>query len=117
MLLERAAGNLEYVKEMIELFCQEMPGYLTEMDEALSKDDQETVKRLAHKMYSPAALFGAANLCSALREMETKADLSTEDLKELVQRVNQKCQSAFEELKKELTKIDLLFTDNLNGNH
>ncbi len=105
MIYDRAAGNMEYVKEMIELFRKEMPVYLAEMEDALSKSDTEMVKRIAHKMLSPSAFFGANDLCVTLREMEKKVDLSPDEIKLLVQQVNQKCLTVFEELKKELDAI------------
>ena len=106
LIFERASGNFGYVKEMIELYCTEMPGYLCEIEEAFSAKQRDSMKRSAHKMISPAALFGVNELSQVLREIEIKFQSSEEDLEQLILKSRELFERSVQELKAELEKLE-----------
>lgn len=66
-LKERYEGNKEGLKEIVELFINEIPVYINELDELNKNQNIEGVKKQAHKMKSPMALIGAAILVENLQ--------------------------------------------------
>jgi signal transduction histidine kinase/DNA-binding response OmpR family regulator len=70
-LKERYAGNDEGLKEILELFINEVPVYINELEELNKKQDIEGVKKQAHKMKSPLALIGSADIVNMLQELNS----------------------------------------------
>jgi len=104
-LRESADGDVDYVKEMIEIYLNDMPVYLSELNKALSDNNFQDILSHAHKMKSPAALFGVYKLNEALVMIETKVHNRVEIDKGLVQILNETCNQSLEELKLELENL------------
>jgi signal transduction histidine kinase/CheY-like chemotaxis protein/HPt (histidine-containing phosphotransfer) domain-containing protein len=72
---DRAAGSDEYVLEMIELFEKEMPTYVSELLKYSEIENWNQIYSQVHKMKSPVAYFGCANLLKVLHEIEGQKSL------------------------------------------
>ncbi|MDP2385160.1 MAG: ATP-binding protein [Bacteroidota bacterium] len=106
-LLENAAGDIVYIREMIEIYLQSMPEYLNELNFYFKQKNWLEVKRHAHKMRSPTTYFGAHELSDLLYRVEiyTSRNSSTGLFTTAVQRVNDLCLETFKELEEELKKL------------
>ena len=58
-LLERVGGNEEIVKSIVNLFLEEIPNQLNDLNQALADNDQEKSTREAHSLKGASANFGA----------------------------------------------------------
>jgi signal transduction histidine kinase/DNA-binding NarL/FixJ family response regulator len=70
MIHDRAAGNDDYVLEMIELFEKEMPTYVAELLVYAENENWNQIFSQVHKMKSPVAYFGCAHLLHVLHAIE-----------------------------------------------
>lgn len=106
-LLENASGDIIYIKEMIEIYLQSMPEYLSELNFSFKQKNLQEVKKQAHKMKTPAAYFGASELSDLLYRVEiyTSQNASTSLFAATVQRINDLCLETFKELEEELKKL------------
>jgi len=68
--LKQMAGA-DFIGELIATFLDDAPQLLRQLNEALTADDAETFRRAAHSLKSNAATFGATELASLARELET----------------------------------------------
>ncbi|MDP2385452.1 MAG: two-component regulator propeller domain-containing protein [Bacteroidota bacterium] len=106
-LRESADGDIDYVKEMIEIYINDMPVYLSELNKALSDNNFQEVLFHAHKMKSPAALFGVYKLNETLLAIETRVHNRVEIDKDLVLILNEISNQSFEELRIELDNLKM----------
>lgn len=67
----------EALGEAIRPFLEDMPGYLQEMEEAITADDAGTLRRLAHVVKGAAGNLGALAMASAAHDMEALAESGT----------------------------------------
>ncbi|WP_289658907.1 GAF domain-containing hybrid sensor histidine kinase/response regulator [Flavobacterium panacagri] len=80
---EMACGDLEFKKEMINLFIEKIPSQTEQLEEAFHKEDHDTVKMLSHNMKSSLDIFMLEDLsnCAAIIEEEATArEFTTETL-------------------------------------
>lgn len=107
LIYERADGDKQFLKEIIECYILEMPVYIREMEEYVSAKDLEGISKQAHKMKSPVALMGALELKELYASIEADAK-QQKDMDELAIQINiaqQKCLQTVEELKDEFKKL------------
>ncbi len=107
LIYERANGDKEFLKEIIECYIIEMPVYITEMDEFLAAADFESVSKQAHKMKAPIALMGALALKELYNAIEVSA-LQNKDINDLAKQIEtakKQCLQTVEELKSEFQKL------------
>mgnify|MGYP001571970194 CR=1 FL=1 len=106
-MLEHAAGDAEHVKEMITIYNNEMPIYLNDLNMFAAEQNWKEVSRQAHKIKSPAAVFGLLKLKTILNEIEAdaKSNIDSTRLNELIKTANSLCLVSIEELKLELAKL------------
>ena len=72
-------GDKDLLREAIELFLEESRGQLEDLDEAVKRQDGETIKCLAHGLKGALSTFGAhaaRDLAYRLETMARKHDLS-----------------------------------------
>lgn len=108
VLLERAAGDNNFIREILQSYIQEMPIYITEMELFLDKQDWDEVSKQAHKMKSPIALMGALELKELYSKIEMEALNQDEKtpLTSLIRFAQKQCLTTVDELKFELEKIE-----------
>ncbi len=63
-------GGTDFLKELIEIFLQDIPERLKELDEALAKSDAPIVSRAAHTIKGSSSNFGAKRLAKVAHEIE-----------------------------------------------
>lgn len=106
-LNERAEGDVEYMKDIIESYIQEMPVYVKEMKAFINNENFNAIGPQAHKMKSPAKLLGAFELNQQLEFIEKHIAENglSDQMKKRVNQMNALCLQTVESLKKELKKI------------
>lgn len=65
-----AQNNRAFVVKMINLFCRQAPGDVTEIEMALRKQDLNTVRSVAHRMKPSIDNMGIESLHTLIREVE-----------------------------------------------
>jgi signal transduction histidine kinase/ActR/RegA family two-component response regulator len=107
ILHERAEGDNEYLKDIIESYIQEMPRYVKEMKIFISERNIKAICAQAHKMKSPAKLLGAfaLNLQMEFIEKNIEKEGLTEEMVLKVEEMNTLCLETVEALKKEILNL------------
>lgn len=59
-----------FLRELIELFLQDVPQRFAELEQALAKGDAALLTRAAHTIKGSCSNFGAANLAAVALQME-----------------------------------------------
>lgn len=97
-------GSPEFIKDMINIFLEETPLMLNQMNEYMQAKDLEGVRKAVHKMKASMDLMGIKSIREDIINIEqsvknkTKLDL----LPNMVEKVEDDCLKALEELKTEL---------------
>ncbi len=60
----------EFVRELIEIYLQDTPRRLAEIEQALGKQDAVTLTRAAHTIKGSSSNFGATRLSKVAQEIE-----------------------------------------------
>ncbi|MBL4817606.1 MAG: Hpt domain-containing protein [Deltaproteobacteria bacterium] len=106
-LRELADGSNDFVVEMIEMFLDQTPKYLSQIDLYLQENDWESIQGIAHTMKPSLSFMGIATLEPTVMSIEDNCrdqkDLET--IPDLVQQLNQTCEASYKELQEELTKL------------
>jgi len=63
-------GGNEFLKELVDIYLQDTPERLTELDQALARQDAPTVTRAAHTIKGSSSNFGARELARLALEIE-----------------------------------------------
>lgn len=69
-LREVTAGDSRLHREISSLYLEQAEAILVEMDECLTRDDLEGLRRLAHKLAGSSATCGMSAMIAPLRAME-----------------------------------------------
>lgn len=106
-LHERAEGDLEYLREIMRSYIQEMPLYAEEMKRFVNDKNMTAIGNQAHKMKSPAKLLGAFELNGQLETIETRIRQEglSEELLITLSQMDALCLQTVESLKKELEQL------------
>ncbi len=70
MLDEVAAGDLELIRELAELYIDDAEAQLVALDEAVAAGDLPAVGRVAHGLKGSSASLGAGEAAEAFRQLE-----------------------------------------------
>jgi HPt (histidine-containing phosphotransfer) domain-containing protein len=70
-LMERVEGDTELLREIVELFLEESPRLIADVQAAVTAADATALRRAAHTLKGAAANFGAAAVVAAAFELET----------------------------------------------
>ncbi|MBS1634495.1 MAG: response regulator [Bacteroidetes bacterium] len=107
MLRERADGDIQFLKEMLECYIVEMPVYLEEMNAFFESKNWMEVSKQAHKMKSPIALMGAESVRALYAEIELTAKTNPEEetLHKMIRHAQDHCMRTVVELDEELKKL------------
>lgn len=97
-----AGGNIDLVREMIDIFLAQIPEFLAEMRSCYEKEDWYHLGLIAHKAKSSVAVMGMEQQAMDLRELEmmAKEAKSTGRYEALIDRFEENCNRAIEELNK-----------------
>jgi len=70
LVLKRVGGDLELLRELIDIFREECPQLMGEMREAIAARDGETLERVAHKIKGAVGNFSAPAAVEAALRLE-----------------------------------------------
>lgn len=107
LIYERANGDMQFLKEIIECYVLEMPVYINEMDEYLAAKDFMEISKQAHKMKAPIALMGALSLKELYSDIElgAKQKKNLDELAKQIAIAKDLCLKTVVELNNELKKL------------
>jgi len=85
-------GDREFLAEILNLFLETCPKLLTAVEDAMSRNDAQAVRRAAHTLKGSVANFGAPKVVACAQELEmlglegnlTQAGMVWRALQELV---------------------------------
>lgn len=101
-LEQYAAGDKDFMKEMLSFFCENTPKMLNQMKAASAAEDYETLYQLAHKFAPQLTFVGITSLVPLVEETEKlcKRTRDAARISELLEEVASTSEKAIEELKK-----------------
>ena len=79
VLLTQFGDDLEFVNELIELFLEESPRLLADVQKAVERHDGKAIERTAHRLKASAGKFGMTETVAAAMRLEVfgrKAELA-----------------------------------------
>lgn len=104
-LKEYSGDDEEFEKEIMGKFLEEMPVYLIELESEISKENFISIRKAAHKMKSPVAMFGLNGLRDNLKEIEELSE------KALINSIKTKFCLCKIQLQKNLKEIEMLLSE------
>lgn len=86
-------GNQEMINNIIQLFLQQVPQYISEMEQCVEGDDLIGLHPLAHKAKSSITMLGLRSMETNVLEIERKSreHRELETLPDLVVNVRSEC--------------------------
>ena len=99
LVLERVGGDMEFLKELVELFMSDYPQKLVQISKGIKKEDFKTIEETAHSIKSASgnlSLTRVYDLSFKIESMGKKGKI-------------QDMEKAYNELEEELGKIKNLF--------
>ncbi len=106
-LKQVADGNENFIIEMIEMFLNNTPDALKEMNTCLETKDWVRLKQIAHRIKPSFAYIGLPDTQKTLAEIEKLSEETQEAPKvaELMSEVDTVCKSAFSQLEETLSTM------------
>ncbi|WP_439131684.1 Hpt domain-containing protein [Polaribacter sp.] len=94
-------GNKDSIFKMIEVFIDQIPKFIEELNTAFSDNDVSKIKNEVHKIKPTVHFFGAFNLKEQLLVIDEKTvdELGEIDLKHTVKNINLYASEVINELK------------------
>jgi len=68
-----SGGDAETIRELVSIFCEQVPGFSKDMQSLLEKGDHYNLGLLAHKAKSSVAIMGMDDLALMLKKFELDA--------------------------------------------
>lgn len=99
-------GNREMINNIINLFIQQVPDYIQEMEECVRKNEPLSLHPLAHKAKSSISMLGIRDMETDILQIEqdSKHLRNLDRLPTLVANVKRNYQEVFEQLKQVLER-------------
>ncbi len=110
-LKNMSAGNKELVKEMIEIFKNQVSEFVVDMESLLQNREYENLGRLAHKAKSSISIMGLNELAVELKAFENmaKAGTDVEKYPTFIEKFKSETSEAISELDEVAANIDIYF--------
>lgn len=97
-------GDSDFKKELIEIFNEQIPAFISNMEDYLKKNELKNLAREAHTAKSSVMAFGMIDTGNALKNIQLQAeDGITDNLRILLNKVTAEMNQALDELQ-ELSK-------------
>jgi HPt (histidine-containing phosphotransfer) domain-containing protein len=99
-LKQVSGGEPRFIKEMIKIFNEQVPEFISNMEKHLSNKNYLELGREAHKAKSSVIIVGMNDLGAKMKELQllTEKSENTEKYPELVNDFRVQCLAAVEEL-------------------
>jgi len=99
-------GDEEFKKELIEIFLEQIPEFISNMKKFFAKDDLENLAKEAHTAKSSALIFGMTDTGTSLKEIQLLAEGKVlEQLSALLQKVELELIDAKKQLQSVLSNL------------
>lgn len=97
-----SGGDPVFIREMIDLFREQIEEYKSEMPELLRNKEYSSLSKMAHKAKSSVAVMGMNQVAELLKELEILAgeEKEVERFESMIEEFLSKSQLAIEELEK-----------------
>ena len=107
-LFSLARGNNEFVKEMIQIFLEQNPSDVKEIEKGIATKDYGTIRSMAHNMATSVGFMGMAKLLEPLAQIErlAKSEKGLAEIEQLFAIMKTGFNTAIQELSTILEKID-----------
>lgn len=93
-------GDEEFKKELINIFSEQLPEFIVNLNLYLEREEWENLAREAHTAKSSVLIFGMHNTGKMLKEIQTLAEVKvTSEIPELLQEVISDMKEVLEYLK------------------
>lgn len=95
-----SAGDIEFKIELIDIFLEQIPEFISEMNNSYNNGDWDTLAREAHTAKSSALTFGmdeTGNLLKIIQEQTENKEI--DDLAEIISQAIKQLSAAVSELK------------------
>lgn len=90
-------GDETFKKELISIFMNQIPVFISNMNQFLEKQELENLAREAHTAKSSVLIFGMQNTGNMLKEIQKLAESHNTDLiPELIEKVTADMNTAFD---------------------
>jgi PAS domain S-box-containing protein len=106
ILEDRAEGSEEYLLEMYGAYLEMMPEYSIELIHFFEDEDWDELRKQAHKVLSPARLFGMKLTTDLLLKLEKNSQLSKTEMKELVSTIVDQIQVCAKIIRDQIIRIE-----------
>jgi HPt (histidine-containing phosphotransfer) domain-containing protein len=99
-------GNREMINNIIKLFLQQVPDYITEMEECVRKNEPLSLHPLAHKAKSSVSMLGIKDMETDILQIEqdSKHLRNLDALPALVARLKVNCSVVYTQLMEALER-------------
>ena len=99
-LKELSKGDDNFVKEMVQIFIDQTPETINNLEKYMNNKDWKMVRALAHKMKPSFSFVGLQELYEILNSIEEYAESETnlDLLPEMIAKINKECTLALAEL-------------------
>lgn len=97
--LKQMSGE-DFINELIDVFLEEAPGMIQNMESALANGDAELFRRNAHSLKSNAYTFGAARLGEISRDLEMMGRENNLAVGDRMDRLREEFRTVAEELQR-----------------
>ncbi|MFC1729731.1 Hpt domain-containing protein [candidate division KSB1 bacterium] len=87
-LMEFAAGDEHFIKEMLEFFIKDTPDALNKLKDAVEENDYEKIYQISHKFSSQLSLVAIEKVSILMNEIE-KTALAKTDLGSIQMKVSE----------------------------
>jgi len=100
-LKDMSGGNIEVMKEMINIFISQVSEFAEEMKDLYNNKEYFKLGNLAHKAKSSISIMGMEGLAKELKEFELQAkeEKGIDKYEEFINHFKQLCDLAIDELK------------------
>lgn len=95
-------GNQEMINEIITLFLQQVPNYISQMEQLVEREELLAIHPLAHKSKSSIAMLGLKTMEDKVLQIEynSRHRQNLEDIPELVAQVRKECDRVYSQLER-----------------
>ncbi len=95
-----SGGDSRFIREMIDLFREQIDEYKSIMPELLQNKDYESLSKIAHKAKSSVAVMGMSQVSELLKELEiiTNDGKEVERYESMINHFLEQCELAITEL-------------------
>ena len=101
-----SSGDNEFLKELIEIFLEQVPEYTSNMKKFFLEGNLTNLAKEAHTAKSSVLIFGMNNTGTSLKLIQSQAeDNNLEQLNTLIAKVESEMRNAAEQLEEILTTL------------